>query len=515
MGHTLTRLCLVALVALSAFAWAVAHPGGRAQACGAAGPFDFDTYEAEDYATTYAKAIELAAAGKAITSSYKLSSTNELIDVRYLGLLEGPRGARTTKPDTSLAIPPTIYKSIAWIEANWNNAAGTVPYGGVGPVLRSFDCGYGVGQVTTGMSNATGVASARQAVIGTHFLFNIAEGVRILADKWNSAPKYRPVAGNGDPAAIEDWYFAIWSYNGFAFSNHPLNPNLDPLRGGGTSPIYHCYDPSAPSYQDTGDGPQFGYGEYTYQERVYGCMRYPPTKTPIGAPAGTPSVALWKPQTFLMPDFTDPDIASAFDIEAFTACEDAGFSGGCPSMDFPTTIPPDVVPHADTTPPPDPAFATKLLGAPRLTFNGPNVMSLTAYPDGTATSGSFVLENAGKWIGPYRIRVSAPWIVVRHADDPAGRSLDGGVVIGKDTDVVIQQASAGPPARPRIAVKGYKSTLIVTLAVDLMPDGGQTGKVWIEPLLGGGGVFSIDITATKGSNPLPFRAVLPSVSVTD
>ena len=110
------------------------------------------------------------------------------------------------------------------------------------------------------------VPSARQAAIGTHPLYNIAEGVRILADKWNSAPQVRPVAGQGDPAALEDWYYAIWSYNGFAFSNHPLNPVKDPLRGS----VWHCGDPNAPGYGF------FERSDYTYTEDVYGCLRYPP-----------------------------------------------------------------------------------------------------------------------------------------------------------------------------------------------------------------------------------------------
>ena len=285
MGATLTRRLLVIGLAFAAVLALAAWPAGsRADSLPCQAPnhgFVFDTFEPENYQAVYNAAIELATAGKAITFSYT-PAPGEPVDLRFQGLETGPRANRTSA-STANTIPPTVYKSIAWIESNWADGSGAVPYGGVGPTLVSGDCGYGIAQVTTGMGHlaapparAPGVPSARQAIIGTDFLFNIAAGVQILADKWNSAPAFRPIAGNGDPSALEDWYYAIWAYNGFAFSNHPLNPDLDPLRGAGTSFIYHCYDPSAPSYQDTGSGPKYQYGDYTYAERVYGCMRFPP-----------------------------------------------------------------------------------------------------------------------------------------------------------------------------------------------------------------------------------------------
>ena len=365
MGGPVTRLGLVAVVVSTAVSLALAiGRQGTASACGSLRPFDFDTYEAQDYVNAYGTAIQLAAEGKAVTIAYNIDGAPDgQVDVRYQGLASGPRTARLPA-NAALRIPPTIYKSIAWIEANWSNGASSVPYGGVGPVLRSFDCGYGLGQVTSGMEDNSGAATAQQAVIGTDYLFNLAQGVRILADKWNSAPQYRPIAGTGDPSALEDWYFAIWSYNGFAFSNHPLNPSLPALRGGsGSSPIYHCYDPSAPSYQATSSGgPSYGYGDYTYQERVYGCTRYPPYPS---SPANT-SQRMWQAQTFNMPNFAIPAIAAAFAPSVFTACDEQGFAGGCPLMDYPTTIPAlQIVTHQDSTPPIDPTLAYAILGNPR------------------------------------------------------------------------------------------------------------------------------------------------------
>ena len=499
----LNHLALGALTIVAAFAFAFSLPAPGANACGAFGPYDFDTHESEDFVTDYAQAIHIAAEGKAGLPAYSVSG--EVVDLHYQGLETGPRGERNSTLNAGIRIPPTILKSIAWIEANWANAAGTVPYGGVGPTLVSPDCGYGLGQITSGMANTTGTAAARQAAIGTHPLFNLAEGARILADKWNSAPNFRPIAGTGDPGAIEDWYYAIWSYNGFAFSNHPLNPNRDPLRAGqADSPIYHCYEPLAPSYQ----GAAYGYGDYTYPERVYGCMRHPPVRD---------DVRLWESQFFHMPNFADPVIAAAFAPGNFLGCEEGGFSGGCPGMDYPTTIADDPgtdadesrIPHADTSGAADPSWLAKWLGDPVFSYDAPYTLALTAADDGSSTSGVVTVRNVGAGLAPFRIRTSHPWIVVRHDNDTFPRTLDGSVAVSSDIEVVLQKAS---DEQPRIAQAGYDSVLRITLDTASMPDGLTIGAVHLEPLLGTGGAFTIEIIAANGASSLPYRATVPKLA---
>jgi hypothetical protein len=527
MGSALARLALVAITVVASVSVVAWREGGEGRACGAAGPFDFDTFEPEDYLTAYNRAIELAAAGKGITATHTVADSGEVVDLRYQGLISGPRGARSGTADKSLGIPPSIMKSIAWIEASWANGAAAVPYGGVGPVIRSGDCGYGIGQITTGMSNQFGVPSARQAAIGTHFMFNLAEGARILADKWNSAPRFRPVAGNGDPTVLEDWYYAIWSYNGFAFSNHPLNPNRDPLRGGGLDQqtVYHCYDSSAPSYQVQEGAVKYGYGDYTYPERVYGCMVHPPTRN---------GVRLWQSQAVGMPHFEKEAVSAAFDVEHFATCEDAGFSGGCPKMDYPTAFAapePDpsateddasatsteedaadraIVPHRDTTPPIDANIAQVYLGKPVLAVEGPATAELTTAAAGLR-SVTVKVRNVGTFVAPFRIRSTASWLVVRHANDPAGRTLDGGVAVGAETKVILQTANA---TRPRIAQDGYVSTLAVTLSQGSVPRGTSTATLVIEPLWGAGQTYSLRVTATRAEDDLdlPVRAVVVGTS---
>lgn len=614
-----TRLSLaragLAAVAFSAVgAVALMHPrSSRADSLPCQAPnrgFDFDTYELENYQQQYAQAIELAAAGKAAIPAYTLSSTGETVDFTYPGLESGPRAARLAA-NPALRIPPSIFKAIIWIESLWSNGSASVPYGGVGPLLVSGDCGYGLAQITSGMGQfgsdayEPGVPSARQALIGTDFLFNLAEGARILASKWNQAPQTRPIAGNGNPAMLEDWYYAIWSYNGFALSNHPLNPNLDPLRGGGLNggaePVFHCNDPNAPGYQAlAGGGLKYVQGDYTYPERVYGCMRYPPLTGPAPTPtppaptptataspgAGTfkvgdtvvvtgtgdclvlhsaPGVAstrinatpdcapdgtsfpiiggpqtvttdshtwwqvqsaggpawvagdflaaagtappvlppvtgprLWQPVVFAMPNLTDPSVAAAFQPANFQACQDnQNFAGGCPAMDFPTSFPnytPPVSPNPDPTPAVNPGLLAGFLGNPILQVTGPATLTLAPNADGSRQSGTVTVHNAGTFIAPFRIRTSAAWLTVRHPNDPAARSMVGGVAIGGETEVVTQSGNSS--GRQRIAQAGYDSVLMITVDPSIMPAGTSTGTVVIEPLLGSGSPFTVTVTAS-------------------
>ena len=168
-------------------------------------------------------------------------------------------------------------------------AARAVAFESVGPAQISFDCGHGIMQVTTGMTTplgGDGTPSARQASIATHFAYNIARGAQILAEKWNAAPDQIPVAGidtNADPAIIENWYFAVWAYNGFTgpganISNHPLDPVFT------TREAWRC------------DGSQ-SRTRYPYQELIYGCLQNPPTSG---------GQRLWAPVAVTLPNTALP-----------------------------------------------------------------------------------------------------------------------------------------------------------------------------------------------------------------
>src|SRR6185295_5682639 len=168
-----------------------------------------------------------------------------------------------------------------------------------GEALISFDCGHGVMQVTTGMTiplGTDGRPTTRQVLVATHYLYNIARGAFILADKWNAAPEARPIAGtdtNSNPLLVENWYFAVWSYNGFtgpgsSRSNHPADPTFAFPR-----PAFTC------------DGSQ-SRARYPYQELVWGCMANPPQRS--GAP-------IWQPVAATLPDLTKPEFFNALAVE--------------------------------------------------------------------------------------------------------------------------------------------------------------------------------------------------------
>src|SRR3990170_8988788 len=242
---------------------------------------------------------------------------------------KGLRGSRT--PSTARA-PAALLKGIAWIESALTQASGDIPYQAIGPVLVSFDCGYGVMQVTSGMTTPLGERghpSPQQALIATHFAYNIARGALILADKWNQAPEQRPIAGTdtgGDPAIIENWYFAVWSYNGFTGpganrSNHPL----DPIYGSWPRVPYSC------GPEDDGLG--HNRGNYPYQELVFGCASHPPQVN---------GVKLWTPQPLDLPDLNDARWSGPLALSNFVYPYDR--------MDIPTPRPPGMArPTAVTT----------------------------------------------------------------------------------------------------------------------------------------------------------------------
>ena len=193
----------------------------------------------------------------------------------YFGLPRLEKGLRAARSSTEPVIPPILLRSIGWIESVITQATRAIPYGAIGPALISFDCGHGIMQVTSGMTTPlgeNGYPSSEQLLVATNFAYNIARGAVILADKWNAAPENRPIAGidtNGDPDLVENWYFAVWSYNGFTGpganrSNHPL----DPIYGGWPRVPYSC--------GASNDGFGHNRGNYPYQELVWGCAAHPP-----------------------------------------------------------------------------------------------------------------------------------------------------------------------------------------------------------------------------------------------
>jgi hypothetical protein len=144
--------------------------------------------------------------------------------------------------------PPSILKAIGWVESNWHQ------FTPQGKPLLSPDFGYGIMQITSGMDGAFGrlhggIDEASQSSIASDYQFNVAYGARILAQKWASTPRI----GIGDTSTVEDWYYALWAYNGWGWVNNPNNPRFARIGTPATDPA-----------------------SYPYQERVLYLVAHPP-----------------------------------------------------------------------------------------------------------------------------------------------------------------------------------------------------------------------------------------------
>ncbi|MEP7120210.1 MAG: MYXO-CTERM sorting domain-containing protein [Byssovorax sp.] len=148
--------------------------------------------------------------------------------------------------------PCELLKGIARQESGWRQfCVPTTPsdeVGGSSRTLIAFDCGYGIGQVTSGMHTGENPGFDR-ARVASDPTYNLATGTRILAGKWVATN----CVGDNQPTVIEHWYTATWAYNGLAYVNNPSNPNYDPNRG--------VWDPAIG-------------GGAPYQEKVFGWMEH-------------------------------------------------------------------------------------------------------------------------------------------------------------------------------------------------------------------------------------------------
>ena len=307
----------------------------------------------------------------------------------YFGVPEiqiGPRNSRYKEPGK---VPPTLLKSIAWIESSVTQGGVDLPFGSIGPALISFDCGHGVTQVTTGMTIPTGEngrGSPEQALVATHFAYNIARGAAILVDKWNEAPEKRPIAGidtNGHPGILENWYFAVWGYNGFTGpgsnqSNHPL----DPIYGTWPRPAYSC--------GPTGDGKGHNRARYPYQELVLGCAANPPI---------VDGMPLWQSQAISLPDRRNPIWRNALRLDNFVF----------PYSKMDMQTPPPF--HMDTTPFPNIANRARILGEPNMVLSKSDArLGYSPGTDGGSTSETVDVINLGTGILAYYAQASVPWL---------------------------------------------------------------------------------------------------------
>ncbi len=423
-GHLLLLLAgiLGTLVAL------LPPAADRANAC-AFDPLRPFAYEADQTRVAYRLAFDAV-------------STNALFaGDPFFSLPPIERGTRNSRADADPFIPADLLKAISWVESDMTMAQRAVPFDSIGEALVSFDCGHGLTQVTTGMTvplGAGNLPSDRQVLIATHYAYNVARGAQILAEKWNTAPEQRPVVGtdtNSDPALIENWYYAVWGYNGFTGpganrSNHPLDPTLPWPR-----PAFQC------------DGSQ-SRDRYPYQELVWGCLARPATRN---------NTAMWTAIPATLPDQTDPAVFSAMGL--------ANWSFPYSRMDIPTPQPA----HVATAPALPADFRSTLLGAPLLR-DATQSVSIRLNDPASNGRATVTITNAGTGVLSWVAQPSANFLTL---------TPPGGVALGAGAGCT----SGGCP----------HGTLTIEVNPTLLPASSASATITVRSPNGGSGVVRITV----------------------
>ncbi|MGE3960945.1 MAG: hypothetical protein AB7F65_04615 [Dehalococcoidia bacterium] len=422
------RLVLLVAAVLGLVAALMPLAAERADAC-AFDPRRPYAFEADSSRTAYRLAFDAV-------------SANALFEGDpFFSLPPIERGVRGGRAEAAPFIPADLLKAISWVESDMTMAQRAVPFDSIGEALVSFDCGHGLTQVTTGMTiplGASGLPSDRQVLIATHYAYNAARGAQILAEKWNAAPEQRPVVGtdtNSDPALIENWYYAVWGYNGFTGpganrSNHPLDPALPWPRA-----AFQC------------DGSQ-SRDRYPYQELVWGCLARPATRN---------NTAMWTAIPATLPDQTNPAV--------FTAMGLANWSFPYSQMDIPTPQPA----HLVTAPALPANYREALLGAPLLQSSTQTVSIRLNDPTSTGRA-TVTITNAGTGVLGWVAQPSASFLVL---------TPPGGVALGSGISCTSGTCPHG--------------TLTIEVNPTLLPSSVASASILVRSPNGGSGTMTINV----------------------
>lgn len=134
------------------------------------------------------------------------------------GLCSSANGA----PHVSAA----ILHGVAYTESNWHQFnSPDYQVGGepVGTPVESFDGGWGEYQQTWGMPpQCVSAHNCRGDVnrVQHDQSYNIGVGIASLINAWNSTAGVASSTDPNDPFKANDWFFAVWAYNG-SYGNNP------------------------------------------------------------------------------------------------------------------------------------------------------------------------------------------------------------------------------------------------------------------------------------------------------
>jgi hypothetical protein len=107
-------------------------------------------------------------------------------------------------------VPPVLVMALARVESVFKH------YNVDGTVLRGSRGSIGLMQI----NNRTGYYDENRLMYDIPY--NINAGIDVLISKWEACiSDYLPYVGDMNPNILENWYFALWGYNGFVASNNP------------------------------------------------------------------------------------------------------------------------------------------------------------------------------------------------------------------------------------------------------------------------------------------------------
>lgn len=217
-----------------------------------------------------------------------------------------PQGLFPSRPLTGGGyVPAQVYLGVLAQESNlWQAARFAVPGVTANPIIGNYygidyydgdssndwainwadaDCGYGVGQVTDGMRLAgkerpgeTALPLQTQRAVALDFAANVAAGLRILQDKWNQTRGAGMVVNNGDPAKIENWFYAAWAYNSGFYAQSAASTNSGAWGVGWlNNPVNPRYPANRASFLDVSYTDAAHPQDWPYPEKVLGWAGHP------------------------------------------------------------------------------------------------------------------------------------------------------------------------------------------------------------------------------------------------
>ncbi len=406
---------------------------------GGGAPYEFQSWEAGRDRSLYLDAQRLAAQNELFPDDAEFALPP---------LMVGTGSQR--REDPLATIPAPLLFAIGWVESSTNQTAIGVPYGLTGAALISFDCGYGIMQITSKIINDGDPPTRFEALVGTHFAYNIAAGAQVLAEAWNE--QFFPVVGDGDPSRIESWYYALWAYNGWALENHPAGPDVDPFR----APEYRC------------DGRRAG---YAYQELVLGCIAHPPEVD------GRP---LWEAIDVALPDLgvlaaQGGPLDPAHFYAGWNRLRSSGFvvdvgASAFAEMNMPLPAASRSHEGPDLRGAAGRQLRERVVGAPLLELDAQQLE--LASSDGSQSAASLVIGNAGSGLLPWRVADAPSWL---EFDVSAGVAVAGGDAF----------ASAGAE---------LPSVLRVRASAGGVPEGEHVGELRLEASLADGSTTERTVT---------------------